>query len=94
MSGFSDEFMTLDGKSKADIEKNATKFFEDYNNINLTFRDIRIEVAPSSDSAIATASYTLECAAKSDNNIHKRNDTLIFNFRKGDGTDWKIKSVK
>ena len=94
MSGFSDEFMTLDGKNKADIEKNATTFFEDYNNINLTFRDIRIEVAPSLDSAMATAGYTLECVTKSDNNIHKRNDTLIFNFRKEDGTNWKIRSVK
>ncbi|MDQ1327761.1 MAG: hypothetical protein QG641_1044 [Candidatus Poribacteria bacterium] len=94
VSRFSDDFVTLDGKSKADIEKNATKFFEDYNSINLTFRDIRIDIAPSADSATVEANYTLECVSKADNNIRKRNDTLVFNFRKEDGQNWKIKSAK
>jgi len=94
VSGFSDDFVALDGKSKVDIEKNAVKFFEEYNNINLTFRDIRIDIAPSSDSATVEANYTLECVSKADNNIRKRNDTLVFNFRKEDGQNWKIKSAK
>lgn len=94
MSGFSDEFSTLDGKSKADIEKNAVKFFEEYSDVNLTFRDFQITIAPTADSATIEANYTLECVAKADNNVHKRNDTLIFNFYKEDGLNWKIKSAK
>jgi len=94
MSGFSDEFSTLDGKNKADIEKNAVKFFEEYSDVNLTFRDFRITMAPTADSATIEANYTLECVARADNNVHKRDDTLIFDFHKEDGLNWKIKSAK
>jgi len=94
LSAFADDFTSLDGKKKEDIEKNAIKFFEDYNNINLTFRDVRIDVSETGDSATAQASYTLECVGKADNNFRKRNDNLIFYFRKDEGTNWKIKSAK
>jgi len=94
MSGFADDFTTLDGKSKVDIEKNATKFFEDYSSINLTFRDIRIDIATSADSATIAANYTLECVSRTDNNIRRRNDTLVFNFHKDTDLNWKIKSAK
>lgn len=94
MSGFSDGFSTLDGKSKADIEDKANKFFNEYNNINITFRDTRIDVAQSADSATIEANYTLECVAKADNNVYRRTGTLVFNFKKEENSGWKIVNAK
>ncbi len=94
ISVFADDFVSLDGKKKTDIERNAIKFFEDYNNINLTFRDIRIDISETGDSATAHANYTLECISAVDNNPRRRSDNLIFYLQKEDDTNWKVKSAK
>jgi len=93
MSGFSDHFLTLDGKSKVDIEERAKKFFEDYDKINITFRDTKINFAHSEDLATVEANYTLECVAVIDNNVYRRVGTFVFNFKKED-TGWKIINAK
>jgi ketosteroid isomerase-like protein len=93
MSGFSDRFSTLDGKSRIDVEKKAEKFFAEYNNINITFRDTQIDIAPSADSAAVQANYTLDCVAEADNNVYRRTGTLVFNFKKED-SGWKIVNAK
>jgi len=94
MSGFSDKFSTLDGKDRSEIEKKVTSFFKEYNNINITLRDIRINIDPSGETAMAEANYTLECIATADNNIYRRSGTLVFNFRKEEDLNWRITSAK
>jgi len=93
MSGFSDEFSTLDGKSKTDVEEKAARFFDEYKSINITLRDLRIEMGATAETAAADVNYTLECVANADNNLHKRDGTLNFSFRKED-ENWKIFSAK
>jgi len=90
ISGFSDEFLAQDGKKKSDIKDKASKFFEEYSSVKLTFRDTQVNIAPSGDTATAQANYILECVAKADNNIYRRSGTLTFNFRKEEGANWKI----
>ena len=93
MSGFSEGFSTLDGKKRSDIEEKAAGFFEEYRNINITFRDVKISIDRGAESATAEVSYTLECVAMADSNIHRRSDALIFNFRKEE-PGWKITSAE
>ena len=93
MSGFSDEFSTLDGKKRSDIEENVAKFFKEYRDVNITFKDLRIDIVPGGETAAAEASYTLECVAVADSNLRRRSDILNFNFRKEDA-DWRIISAK
>jgi ketosteroid isomerase-like protein len=93
MSGFSEEFMTLDGKSRADIEEKAAKFFNEYSSIDITLRDLRIEIAPTGETATAEANYTLECIVAADGNLQRRSGSLTFNFRKEEEV-WKIVSAK
>ncbi len=93
MSGFSDEFLTLEGKSRSGLEEDVAKFFEEYRNINITFKDLRIDIAPTGEAATAEASYILDCVAVADGNLRRRSDILTFNLRKEDA-DWKIISAK
>jgi ketosteroid isomerase-like protein len=93
MSGFSEDFATLDGKKRSDIEEKAAGFFEEYRSINITFRDVKISMDPSAESATAEVSYTLECVAMADGNIYRRSDALVFNFRKEE-PGWKITSAE
>jgi hypothetical protein len=94
MSGFSEEFSTLDGKKQADIAEKATSFFEEYDNINITLADMRIDIDPDGKSATAEANYTLECVAVADGNLYKRSDSLIFSLRKEEDENWRIISAK
>jgi ketosteroid isomerase-like protein len=93
MSGFSEDFSTLDGKNRNDIQEKAAKFFEEYNNINITLRDLRVDIDPKGTTATADANYTLECVAVADGNLHRRSGTLNFNFRKEED-EWKIISAQ
>ena len=94
LSGFSDEFLTLDKKSRAEIAEKTARFFDEYTGINITLRDLRIDIAPANDAAMAEASYTLECIAIADGNPYRRSGTLNFNFRKEDDAGWRIVSAK
>ncbi len=94
MSGFAEDFMTIDGKSKADIQERASKFFEEYESINITLETPKINIEPSGESAMAETNYTLICIAKVDGNVYKRSGTLVFNFRKNENSEWKITSAK
>ncbi len=94
MSGFSDDFSTLDGKKRVDIEEKAAKFFEEYSSINITFEELRIDIAPTGATASTEANYTLECVAVADSSIHRRTGILSFNFRKEDDESWSIISAK
>jgi len=94
MSVFADNFTTLDGKSRSDIEKKASEFFEEYNSINMNLNTPRIEISPSGETAIVEASYDLECIAKSDNNVYKRSGILVFNFQKDSESNWKVINAK
>lgn len=93
MSGFSEDFSTLDGKKRSDIEEKAAKFFEEYRNINITFRDVKTSIDPDGEAGTAEVGYTLECVAMADSNIYRKSDTLIFNFRKEE-PGWKITSAE
>jgi ketosteroid isomerase-like protein len=93
MSGFSEDFSTLDGKKRSDIEEKTAGFFQEYRNINITFRDVKISIDPSGEIAAAEVSYTLECVAMADSNVYRRSDALIFNFRKEE-PGWKITSAE
>ena len=94
MSGFSDEFSTLDGKKRADIAEKAAKFFEEYTNINITLTDLRINIPPTGDTAATEANYTLECVPVAGGNPHRRVGSLTFNLRKEDDENWRIVSAK
>jgi len=94
MSGFSDEFSTLDGKARSDIEQKAASFFDEYTNINITLRDLRVEIDPAGETAAAEANYTLECVAVADGNLYRRSGTLNFNLRKEEGENWRIISAR
>lgn len=94
MSGFSDDFSTPDGKKRSDIEENAAKFFEEYKNINITFKELRISIAPTGETAVTEASYALECVAVVDGNLRRRSGILTFDFRKEDDGNWRITSAK
>ncbi len=93
MSGFSEEFSTLDGKERSDIEEKAAGFFDEYSDINITLREMRIDINPAEQTAMAEANYTLECVAVADGSLHRRSGILTFNFRKED-ENWKIISAK
>jgi len=93
MSGFSEDFSTLDGKKRSDIEEKAARFFEEYTTINITLRDVKTSVDTGGETATAEVGYTLECVAMADGNVHRRSDTLIFNFRKEE-PGWKITSAE
>ncbi len=94
MSGFSDEFSTPDGRKRADIEEKAAKFFEEYTNINITLKDLRIDIPPTGETAATEANYTLECIPIAGGNPHRRSGSLTFNFRKEDDENWRIVSAK
>ena len=94
ISGFSDEFSAPDGKKRADIEEKAASFFDEYTNINITLRDLRIDIDPAGENATAEGNYTLECIAVADSNLYRRSGTLNFNFRKEEGINWKIISAR
>ena len=94
ISVFSEDFSTLDGKKRADIEKKAETFFEEYGKINMTFKDLKIEIDPAGKAAETEANYTLECVALADGNTHRRSGVLTFNFRKEDDLDWRITSAR
>ncbi|MBD3180926.1 hypothetical protein GF312_01470 [Candidatus Poribacteria bacterium] len=94
VSNFSDEFTTLDGKSKADIEAKAAKFFEEYTKINITFRDLKIYVDPEGNKATAEVNYTLDCVAVADGNPLRRSGILTFNLRKEQDGNWRITSAE
>ena len=94
VSGFSDEFSTLDGRKRLDIEEKAARFFDEYTNINITLRDLRLDIDATGETAIAEANYTLECIAAADGNLYRRSGTLTFNFRKEEDENWKIISAK
>jgi ketosteroid isomerase-like protein len=94
ISGFSDEFSTLDGKKRSDIEEKAASFFDEYTNINITFRDLRIDIDPTGETATAEANYTLDCVAVADGNLYRRSDTLNFSFRKEEDVNWRIISAR
>ncbi|MGQ9610585.1 MAG: YybH family protein [bacterium] len=94
MSIFAEDFMTLDGKSKADIQERASKFFEDYDNINITIDAPKINIEPSGETAMVETNYTLRCVAKVDGNMYERSGALIFNFKKDENSAWKIVSAK
>ena len=94
MSCFSEDFMTLDGKNRSDIEEKAAKLFDEYSSIDITLRDIKIEVTPSKESATAEVNYTLESVAVADGNLYRRSGPLTFNFRKEEDGTWKIVSAK
>ncbi len=90
MSGFAEDFATLDGKSRADIQEKASKFFEDYDNINITLDVPKINIDPSGETAMVETNYTLRCIAKVDGNVYKRSGALVFNLKKDENLAWKI----
>ena len=94
VSGFSEEFSTLDGKSRSDTEEKASKFFDEYTSINITLRDLRTDIDPTGETATAEANYTLECIAAVDGNLYRRSGTLTFNFRKEEDEIWRIISAE
>ncbi|MFC1712656.1 DUF4440 domain-containing protein [Candidatus Poribacteria bacterium] len=94
MSGFSDEFSTLDGKKKVDIEAKAAKFFDEYTSINITLKDLKVNIAPTGETAATEATYTLECIPVDGGNPHSRKGIFTFNFRKEDDENWRIVSAK
>jgi ketosteroid isomerase-like protein len=94
VSTFSEEFSTLDGKKRTDIEEKAAKFFDEYSNINITLRDLQINIHPTGEAATAEADYTIECVAVADGNLYRRSGALTFNFRKEEDANWKIISAK
>ena len=94
MAGFSDEFSTPDGKKRSDIEESAAKFFEEYSNINITFKDLRTSMSPTGEEATIEANYTLECVAVVDGNLRERSGILTFDFRKEEDDNWRIMSAK
>ena len=94
MSGFSEEFLTLDGKSRSDIEEKAAKLFDEYSSIDITLRDPRIEIIPAKKTATAEVNYTLESIAATDGNLYRRSGSLTFNFRKEEDENWRIVSAK
>lgn len=93
MSVFSDNFRTLDGKDKESIRQKASKFFEDYNKVNMTIRDPKINISESKDTALVEAYYTLECVAVADNNTYRRSGTLLLNLQKEEN-EWRIVNAK
>lgn len=94
MSVFSEDFTTLEGKSRKDTEDKAAKFFKEYSNINITLRDLKVNIAPSGDTAIAEANYTLNCVAEADGNSYRNSGILVFSLRKDSEANWKIVSAK
>ena len=94
MSGFSEDFSTLDGKKRSDIEEKADRFFNEYANINITLRDLKIGIDPGGETATTEANYTLECIAVADGNTYRRLDNLTFNFRKEEDVGWRIISAE
>lgn len=94
MSVFSENFTTIEGKSRKEIEDKAKKFFEEYSSINITLRDVRINIAPSGDMATAEANYTLQCVAEINGNPYRNTGSLVFDFRKESDDNWKIIRAK
>lgn len=94
MSGFSENFSTLDGKKRVDIEEKAADFFKEYTNINITLKDLRIDIAPTGETASSESNYTLECIPVAGGSIQARSGILIFNFLKEDNDTWRIISAK
>jgi ketosteroid isomerase-like protein len=94
MSTFSEDFKTLEGKSRKDIEEKTAKIFKEYSNINITLRDLKVNITPSADMATVNVNYTLDCVAEADKNSYRTSGTLVFSFRKENGTDWKITSAE
>jgi len=94
MSGFSEDFSTLDGKKRADIEEKAAGFFAEYTNINITLKDLRVDVAPTGKTASSESNYILECIPAVGGSIQRRSGILTFNFRKEDDEIWRIVGAK
>lgn len=90
MSGFSEDFLTTDGKTKIDIQEKAASFFMEYSGINITLRDQRIHIGPTGETATAEVNYTLDCVANADNNSYRRSGSLTFSFRKEADGNWRI----
>ena len=94
MSGFSDDFSTLDGKTRSDIEEKAARFFEEYTSINITLKDPRINIDPTGETAAVESNYILEYIPVAGGSPDRISGVLTFNFRKEEDENWRIVSAK
>ena len=88
MSCFSETYLS-NGRTYQDVKTKASRFFQDYHQIDMTLTNINIQSNIVDDTAIVTGGYTLQYVPKVDGQVEQTSGKLTLVFA-NEAETWRI----